>query len=300
MQSSEALQKLCADENIDNNVRAARILEAAFRWCAEIVTPGFVEDAARSGPARIQALRVLVHVSAAFEAGQVFLALFSLPGFLEPLRAGANLEQTLQDQSEAVRIGATNLARLRADVEALHSNEETLHSQHVEREHLLAEKFRLEHLAELLGDLEDLQIQVSGLKERLAQADQVEQYELGIHESAEALVVLSDEALARLRPQARQALRRAAEQEVAVCAIQADVAAAERRYEQASALQKDRLPVLRLYHEADSIVAASLPTSKRPDELLNRVDELLSDADAALKSALEAKAQTELLPRLPY
>lgn len=202
--------------------------------------------------------------------------------------------------------GLPQLELLQQQIAALEVEEKQLQDQMDERQALqerLGElEANVERLLALANQIPELKAQVEALEQRLegggAEAGSLEQRLMTLSGS---LLILGEEALARLRPELQEKLHQADKCELELRETCAALELARQRYQDAEPQLVERCAILRKYHAADALIAATLegvPEVENAAPLLDKAAELLSATDRVLRQAIEANAEAKALETL--
>ena len=162
----------------------------------------------------------------------------------------------------------------------------------------------LQHIAALAEHAAALRQQAERLEQRLPPtAQEAGTLETHIGKLSNDLICLEEAAIARLREQIQQALKLDAQREAELLQAAQDLASAQQRYQQAeAALTPQHREVLGLYQQADAIITRAIPggEAQRIEELVQSIENMLTQADQALRLAMEANEKASQLSKLPY
>lgn len=291
---TDALSRLLADPSPERWRIAAQVLYQAFAWCATAATPTQLSD-------RVDALDCLFELEKALMAGRAYLA--TLPDLMEQAMPGQTLASSLEQQRMKLDDEANALAHLRTCLELYQLQEAQIQAQIAERGPLEARLAELERLSKLAEEVDLLRQQVTTVEQHRSDAERdVEHLEGCLHQDTQALISLLDRHLAHLREQTRISLHQASAMETDLQQVCAEWHAAADRYQELETVLADHREVLGLYQEADRTVAqalgGTLPDVQTAQDLLNRVQQFLEQADQILAQALEARDRASRVSRL--
>lgn len=289
-----ALARLLAEPSPEQWRIAAQVLRQAFAWCATAATPTQLND-------RIDALDCLFELEPALMAGSAYLA--TLPDLIEQAMPGETLARTLEQQRTTLEKAAHELAQVRTALDLHQRHEAQIQAQIAERGSLEARLAELERQSRLAEEVEILRQHVTTVEQHRSTAEHdVEHLEGRLHQDAQALIGLLDQHLAHLREHTRASLHQASVLETDLQQVVTEWQAARDRYQGLETVLADHRDVLRLYQEADHAVAqalgGTLPDVQTAQDLLNRVQQFLEQADQILAHALEARDRANHVSRL--
>lgn len=287
--------QLMQDTSLSDSTAAARAAAAALA--------GWAEAASNPQMARVDALESLYEMSQTLEQAQAALAA-TLPEIVRRAAPGKTLQERLAEGQYALGQGAAEVMRLKAEIEPLQQDEQALHLQAGEISSLQQRLEQLQHISALAAHAAALRQQVEALTQRLPpEAQEAGGLEERIDALSSRLIVLEDAALARLREQIRQGLTLAGQRETELRQAAQDLQSARQRYQKAeAALTPEHRQVLGLYQQADASVTRALPGAEavRIEELVQSIEKMLTQADDALRLAVEANEKASRLTPLPY
>ncbi|MFD7826000.1 hypothetical protein [Kitasatospora sp. NPDC059803] len=288
-------------------IAAPQVLRAALSWvCTELRTLD-------AGPGGSTALAVLYELDDALSAAATLAD--AVPELLDAARAGASLRGGVAKLTDRLAQVGDLLATERTDLTDLLDRQEELRrrlADHAELRRQVDELRRLERIVAALDGLGEQQATITARLLQLRGKDAGVEDALRI--SAERLLQLSEEQLAVLAPQTRQALARAEQTEAALAAEQRTFDSAQQRLalvEQQLAdlqgLRDGQLAALRLHAQTDAELARALAgSSSSPDTaetadrstrsalaeaeaLATFVETRLREVDAGLRRALDRR-----------
>lgn len=272
-----------------------RVLQAAFAWCAAAITSNRLVNQTHG-----EIVLILAELLQALKIGREYLST-ATPGLLQRVVAGERLKDAVQDHQSALEAGARELEQLHEALLSLSQREGQLRAQATEREALATRRAELEHLARLAEGVEELRRQVEALETHLPPAGrEVEVLERHIEARAQRLIVLSERTLAHVGRSVRAALELAEQKERERYEVGAQLRSATERYKQAEIELATLREPLRLYLEADRVVAQALPGAQTARGILDEAERLLQQADQALQQVLAAHAKAQRLDRLSF
>jgi chromosome segregation ATPase len=285
----KTLLQLCHDTTTDEWLLVLQALQATFHWCEEVGTSVALQD-------RVNALRYLVELEAALQTGNSCLA--HVPDIIATAIPGQTIEKNLAQQTAQLEQNAKELKHLRSMIAGWEEQEETLQAQVVESQALRERLAELERLSQLAAGVDELRKQVTVAEEHRTAAEQeVEQLEVSLHQDAHKLVTLSEQHLTQVHHQIQDWLAEAERYEDELRRTMQQWHAASERYQELEALLAEHTEVLRLYMEADQIVAEALGSTSadalHARQMLERVQQFLDQADTLLRKALAANAAAQ-------
>lgn len=277
----------------DTPVLAPQALQAAFAWCAEVVTP-----ARLAGQSRVDLLTILAELVKALHAGRDFLSL-SVPGVLERAVAGERLRAALREGEAAVAKGVRQIEQVQRALAPLLQQEEMLRTQACEYEALKNRYVELERLSGLAQHVAELTQQVEVLEHNFSTAGrEAKQREEQIEQRARQFIVLSEKAQKCLQPEVRDVLALAEQRERERRAMETQLRTAMEHYQQAHTALEKLHTVLRPHVAADRAIAQAVAGTQRATALLDEAERLLQQADEALQAALKTQAETQKLSKV--
>ena len=164
---------------------------------------------------------------------------------------------------------------------------------------LLKTKDDLERWAALKDELAPLRQQVFALEQTLPKsAEEARSLEQQIGEQAGKIITLGDDLIGRLDVAVADQLRAVDTHVAQIEQLDNAMRASVERYAEADAVLASRYTALDLYRQADSAVAQALPDTSEVGQILDACQQLLAQADEALRKAIEANARA-LTPLMP-
>jgi len=297
MQNSpkDKLQKLLSTTG-DEYIQALQAVQTAFAWCVSAANP-------QSLSTRPKALQALLELDKATDEGVKYLS--CLPEIIEKCDPGESLKKTLLENASAIKNIAADISQLQLDLKQLSQQEEELKAQKSKLDELLKQRqieedklqkklAEIEHLIRLTesGTLEELRQQVAELDQHLMpEAHETEQLEKSIEQKAQNLVVISEKRLKNLHENIEKLLADAESKRKELLDTEEKLRDARERYDKVQNELSERMDELQPYIKADSIVAKAIPGSNNVIDMLNKADNLIKDAERAIKTAIEREQE---------
>jgi len=291
----DKLQKLLSTTG-DEYIQALQAVQAAFAWCASAANP-------QSLTSRPKALQALLELDKATDEGVKYLS--CLPEIIEKCNPGPSLKDPLLKNFEAIKKSAADISQLQLNLKQISQQEEELKAKkskldellkqrQIEEDKLKKRNAEIEHLIRLTesGTLEELRQQVAELDRHLTpEVHETGQLEKSIEQKAQSLVVISEKRLKNLHENTEKLLADAESKRKALLDTEEKLRDAHERYDKVQNELSERMDELQPYIKADRIVAEAIPDSNNVMDMLNKADNLIKDAERAIKTAIEREQE---------
>ena len=290
----QLIGEIITDSSQPDWMTAARLMEAAFDW--------LLSSLPAEPPDRIQAMKALLDLNKALKNLNDGLSAL-LPRLIAKAEPGPTLEESVRELHIRLKQLAQEMNQMQKQLKPLIEAEQSLQTQAAEFEKLRQRLEQMQKLEKLAGSADELREQVQRLEERLPPgAWEAEQWETKLGGYLEKLFILSEQTSAALDEKHRKMIHIIQQREADLKRIAGELQAAQERYRTVEDDFQQRRDVLEFYLEADRIVAEALgqPASGGLNQLLDHIEHLLQQADALLKTAMEANEEARRITPIPY